>query len=208
MKISGVLFDLDGVLLDTEGNYTTFWDGVNRRYPTGVENFAHVIKGTTLPTILNTYFPSEPIQQKIRAELLDHEQNMPFVPFDGVFELLDLLHRSGRRIAVVTSSNREKMNRVFRSLPRLEQSIDTLVTDEDISASKPDPEGYLLAAARLCLPKGEYAVVEDSIAGLRAGRDAGGYVIGIATTNPREKIAPLADHVADSVSELINLFAE
>ena len=48
MEKVGVLFDLDGVLIDSEGLYTEFWDDIEKIYPTGVENFAYVIKGNTL----------------------------------------------------------------------------------------------------------------------------------------------------------------
>ena len=51
-----VLFDLDGVIIDSESLYTVFWNDMDRLYPTGVENFAKVIKGSTLPKIFETYW--------------------------------------------------------------------------------------------------------------------------------------------------------
>lgn len=202
MQLKAVLFDLDGVLLDTEGIYTDFWDGLVRKYPTGIENFALVIKGTTLPTILSRYFPDPDVQADIIALLKDFEQSMPFRLFDGVEPLLRSLRRAGIATAIVTSSNRAKMQRVYAELPILAEYIDTLVVDEDVTASKPDPEGYLLAARRLNALPDAFAVVEDSIHGLEAGRRAGGRVVGIATTNPRERIAPLADFVAPTVASI------
>ena len=59
MAIKSVLFDLDGVLVDSESIYTEFWSDVERHFPTGVDGFSLKIKGTTLPSILNTYFPVE-----------------------------------------------------------------------------------------------------------------------------------------------------
>lgn len=208
MRFHSVLFDLDGVLLDTESIYTLFWEDIDRRYPTGIDNFALKIKGTTLPNILSTYFPKEEIQNEIITLLSEHEKSMPYILFEGAIDLLEELHRIGTSVAVVTSSNRKKMVHVFDVLPELSRNVDLLITDEDVTASKPDPQGYRLAAERLNAIGKDYAVVEDSIAGLKAGRGAGAYVIGIATTNSRETIAPLADYVADTVADIKKLFAE
>ena len=205
MRIKAVLFDLDGVLIDTESIYTDFWQEVDRRHPTNVDNFAMVIKGSTLNEIFHKYFPDKNVQEEVAGELKVFEENMPYRFFDGTENLLVRLRENGLSIAVVTSSNRTKMMRVFKSLPALQSGIDTLVTDEDVTESKPHPQGYLLAAKRLGVEPSLCAVVEDSLAGLTAGRRAGAYVVGIATTNPRSAILPLADTVLDSVAELAEL---
>lgn len=202
MSLKAVLFDLDGVLIDTEGIYTEFWANIDRKYPTGVENFALVIKGTTLSDILERYFPASEIQMEIRRTLKEFEEEMPYVFFDGAEDLLRLLKTRHISTAIVTSSNRAKMGKVYGRLPILGEMIDTLVTDEDVTESKPDPEGYLLAAGRLGAESGEFAVVEDSMHGLEAGRRSGGYVVGIATTNPREKVVERADYVGDTVADI------
>ncbi len=200
--IKSVLFDLDGVLVDTEGIYTEFWSEMDRLFPTGVDNFAYAIKGNTLTKILGIYFPDKDTQGKIRLMLSEHEAYMEYRLFPGAISLLEDLKELGISTAIVTSSNRVKMERLFRALPQLSKVVDTLVTDEDVTASKPDPQGYLIAAKRLGADAGEFAVVEDSLAGLEAGRRAGAVVVGLATTNPAEKIAPLADLVASDIGQL------
>lgn len=202
MNIKAVLFDLDGVLLDTEGTYTEFWADVDRRHPTGVENFAQVIKGSTLAKIYERYFPDETIQAEITRDLREFEDSMPFIMYEGALELLSQLRERSIATAIVTSSNRVKMARVMSELPQLAALIDTLVTDEDVERSKPDPEGYILAAKRLNAYPEAFVVVEDSINGLHAGRASGGRVTGLATTNPREAIEPLADIVVDTIAYL------
>lgn len=201
-NIRAVLFDLDGVLVDSEGIYTDFWNMVDGIYPTGVENFAFVIKGTTLTEILDRYFPAPDIQAKIRELLKTQEREMVYRLFDGIIPMLEDLRRSGVMSAIVTSSNRRKMKALFEAIPELETLVDTIVTDEDVTESKPSPQGYLLAARRLGVTEGEFAVVEDSIAGLQAGRAAGAVVVGISTTNPAERIAPLSDLVLSSAAAL------
>lgn len=198
MKLKAALFDLDGVLLDTEGIYSDFWHGIDLEYPTGIEDFAHYIKGSTLSTILDRHFPPE-VHTDIRARLSAFERSMPYRLFDGAADLLTSLKSHGIATAIVTSSNREKMRRVFREVPVL-ATVDTLVVDEDVTASKPDPQGYMLAARRLNALPSAFAVVEDSLHGLEAGRRSGGLVVGIATTNPRQVVEPLSDYVADTVA--------
>lgn len=199
--MQAALFDLDGVLIDTEGTYTEFWSAMDRDFPTGVADFAHVIKGSTLPHILQTYFPGEAVQAAIHRRLVEFERTMRYRMFDGVPELLAQLRREGLKIAMVTSSNRKKMDSVFQQLPSLQAAIDTMITDEDVTHSKPDPEGYLLAARRLGAEPSQCYVFEDSLNGLRAGRAAGAVVVGVATTNPRQVIAPLSDIVVDNTAD-------
>ena len=66
----GVLFDLDGVLLDSEGNYTIFWAQMDKEFPTGIENFASYIKGLHLTRILG-FFESDEVRQQVQDRLLD-----------------------------------------------------------------------------------------------------------------------------------------
>lgn len=202
MSVKSVLFDLDGVLTDTEGIYTQFWSDIDRRYPTGVDNFAAAIKGNTLSHILGTYFADEATRDEIRALLRRLEADMPYRLFDGAIELIDGLQAAGITTAIVTSSNRAKMDSLFARIPALSLRIDTLVTDEDVTASKPDPQGYLLAARCLGAAPGEFVVFEDSFAGIEAGRRAGAIVVGVATTNPRSAIEPLADITVDTVADI------
>lgn len=201
MQLKSVLFDLDGVLVDSEGVYTDFWSEIDSVYPTGVDGFAMKIKGSTLPTILNTYFPSETHPDILkRLERLEHE--MDYRLFPGVERLLGELREAGVTAAIVTSSNRPKMDHLFRCIPLFNDYIDALVTDEDVTESKPSPQGYLIGASRLGSAPVNCVVVEDSLAGLRAGRASGAVVVGLATTNPREAVEPLANCVLPDASHI------
>jgi HAD superfamily hydrolase (TIGR01509 family) len=200
-KRIGVLFDLDGVLIDTEPSYTEFWGAVGRRYNCGIEDFAHIIKGNTLGNILNTYFPDKAVQEEIVRDLKRHEAEMQYRVFDGVVEFVADLHKRGVRTAIVTSSNNIKMQHVREQLPELLANIDAVLTEEDVTKSKPDPQGYMLAAERLGCASEDCYVFEDSLAGLEAGRRSGSKVVGVATTNAREVIADKADFVVDNTAE-------
>lgn len=198
----GALFDLDGVLIDTEGIYTEFWHDIDLRFPTGVENFEYVIKGNTLEAIMGTYFPDEEIREQILMLLKAQEADMDYRFFDGVERFLADLKEAGVRSAIVTSSNGVKMEHLFKKLPVLNDVIEVVITGDDVTHSKPDPEGYKLAARRLGLDSERCVVFEDSLVGVEAGRRAGGAVVGVATTNPKEKLQPMTDVVVDNITEL------
>lgn len=197
----GALFDLDGVLIDSESQYSQFWSSMDRLYPTGVNDFAMVIKGSTLPKILNTYFPDATMQADIRQQLSEFENNMHLPMYGGVPELLRSLRQAGWKLAVVTSSNPAKMAVVRLHNPGFDSIFDTIITDADVTRSKPDPQGYMIAAERLGCRPDQCVVFEDSINGLKAGRRSGARVVGVATTNPRQTIAPLADMVIDLTAQ-------
>lgn len=201
MKIAA-LFDLDGVLIDSESIYTVFWNRMNELFPTGIDNFSYVIKGTTLPQILDRYFPDPKVQAELRVYLKKQEAEMVYRIFPSVERFLKALKEKGIPTAIVTSSNDAKMKVLFDSLPGFRDYFDVVVTDTDVTRSKPDPQGYMLAAERLGVPS-EYCVVfEDSRAGLEAGRRAGGKVVAVATTLTHEDIAGCGDIVIDSFEEL------
>lgn len=94
------------------------------------------------------------------------------------------------------------MNAVYRKHPEFHSLFDAILTSEDFSASKPDPDCYLKAAERFHLSPEECIVFEDSFNGLKSGRAAGMLVVGLATTNSAEQIAPFSDVV---ISDYIGL---
>lgn len=200
-KNIAALFDLDGVLIDSESIYTEFWNKIDRLYPTGIPNFAYVIKGTTLPEILDTYFTDPEIRVHVLDHLREQEKNMRYVIFPHVVDFLKQLRLEGIPTAIVTSSNETKMADLFSRLDGFRDYFDIVITDADVVRSKPDPEGYKLAASRLGVPSERCVVFEDSRAGLEAGRRAGGKVVAMATTLKREDIENKGDIMLKSFED-------
>ena len=194
------LFDLDGVLLNTEPIYDLFWNEASKRYGLGIDNFARLIKGTTLPYIMKKYFSgySEEFRQQVIRESNAYEETMPFPPMPGSLEFLRMLKEHGVRTGLVTSSTASKMERVFSQLP-IEEQFDTIVTADRITRGKPDPMCYLLAAKDLNVDPADCLVFEDSFNGIQAGTDAGMRVIGLSTSNPAES---LRDKVYEVIPDL------
>lgn len=194
-KFKAALFDLDGVVFDTEPQYSVFWGGICRQYHPEHPGLEHEIKGQTLTQIYDRWF-SGPLlaeQKSITSRLNDYEQQMSYEYIAGFEALIDSLHRHGVKTAVVTSSNIPKMESVYRHQPGFKSLFDAILTSEDFERSKPDPDCYQKAAQRLGAQSDECIVFEDSFNGLRSGRAAEMAVVGLATTNAVEAIKPLSD---------------
>lgn len=195
MNIKAALFDLDGVVFDTEPQYTRFWGGVFREYKPGSVDLELKIKGQTLVQIFDGYFDNPDERAAITKKLDAFERQMTFEYVDGFEAFISDLKRNGLKTCVVTSSNQEKMGNVYASHPEFKLYFDHILTSEDFSKSKPAPDCYLKGADVCgCLPS-ECVGFEDSYNGLRSVRGSGAFVVGLATTNSAELIAPLSDWV-------------
>ena len=197
--MKAALFDLDGVVFDMEPQYTVFWGQQCREFHPEHPGLEHEIKGQTLVQIYDAWFsgPLAERQTEITERLNRFEQQMSYDYIAGFVEYITDLRRQGVKTAVVTSSNQPKMEAVYQSHPEFCELFDAILTSEDFERSKPDPDCYLKAAARLGVSKDDCVVFEDSFNGLKSGRAAGMYVVGLATTNSADAIAPLCDEVID-----------
>jgi HAD superfamily hydrolase (TIGR01509 family) len=195
MQFKAALFDLDGVVFDTEPQYTVFWGSQCRLYHPEHPGLEHEIKGQTLTQIYDQWF-SGPLlsEQPVITERLNaFEAQMHFDYIAGFEAMIADLRSHGVKTAVVTSSNLPKMQAVYRYQPQFQALFDAILTSEDFERSKPDPDCYLKAAQRLGAATGECIVFEDSFNGLRSGRAARMAVVGLATTNPAASIRDLSD---------------
>lgn len=193
--MKAALFDLDGVVFDTEPQYTEFWGSQCRLYHPERPGLEQEIKGSTLTQIYDRWFSGdlESEQPVITRRLDAFEAQMRYEYIAGFEQLIADLHAHGVKTAVVTSSNQPKMESVYRAQPQFKQLFDAILTSEDFEHSKPHPDCYLKAAARFNAEPSECIVFEDSFNGLKSGRAAGMKVVGLATTNPADSIAPLSD---------------
>ena len=194
--VKACLFDLDGVVFDTEPLYTLFWRNLDKRLRPNIDNFEHIIKGQTLVQIYDKYFAGEEEkQEEITAFVNEYEQNMSFNYITGFEDFVKDVRSKGIKTAVVTSSNLEKMLNVYNKHPEFKGYFDEILTSEDFEESKPSPDCYFKAAARFGVSPKECIVFEDSFNGLRSGIASGARVIGLATTNPVAEIEPYTKEV-------------
>lgn len=185
-----VLFDMDGVVLDTEIQYNVIWKQIGDKYNAGIENFEYVIKGTTLPNILDKYFShlSANERQSLINDLMEFEDKMDYRrEVKGAGAFINELKRNGIKVGLVTSSNNDKMASVYKQND-LRKTFDTMITANRIVKGKPDPMCFLLAAEDLGYKPQDCFVFEDSFAGIEAGNRADMIVVGVATTHPAESL--------------------
>lgn len=203
MKFSVALFDLDGVIFDTETQYYVFWGKMCRKYHPDKPGLENVIKGQTLLQIFDNYFSDFKSEQNLIIEQLNNfESNMNYLYINGIVEYLHDIRKNGVRTAVVTSSNNAKMKAVYKSRPEFRDLFDEILTAEDFEKSKPDPDCYIKGALRFGCNTSECIVFEDSFNGLKSGRSANMKVFGLSTTNPSETILPYSDYVIPDFSNL------
>lgn len=189
-KCIAALFDFDGVVMDTETQYTVYWDEVGRQYHPELPHFGALIKGQTLTQIYDKHFAGMTEEQsKITAGLNRFEREMTLEYIAGVVDFMKDLRAHDVKIAIVTSSNELKMANVYAAHPELKESlVDRILTAEMFTRSKPAPDCFLLGAEVFGTVPQNCVVFEDSFHGLEAGNAAGMTVVGLSTTNTAEAI--------------------
>ncbi|MCL2650224.1 MAG: HAD family phosphatase [Candidatus Azobacteroides sp.] len=196
------LFDMDGVIIDTEPQYDIHWKAIGKKYRPDIEGFEKIIKGTILPDILNRYFShlSEEEIASLKQIHDEFERNMSYPEIPGAVAFVRSLREAGIPTGLVTSSGEEKVSSVDKAY-HLNKLFDTVVTAQRIKEGKPDPMCYLLAAEDLGANPSDCVVFEDSFAGIQSGIAAGMKVIGLSTTNARES---LLDKVYEVIPDFSN----
>ena len=193
-QLKAALFDLDGVVFDTEPQYTIFWGSQCRLYHPEHPGLEHEIKGSTLQQIYDKWWSGELEKERdiVTRRLNEFEAQMDYSYIAGFEAFVRDLRQHGVKTAVVTSSNMPKMESVFRVRPEFKSLFDAILTSEDFAESKPSPDCYLKGAERFGVSPDDCVVLEDSINGLKSGRAAGMYVVGLTTTNTKENIESLS----------------
>ncbi len=196
--VRAVLFDLDGVLVNSQSAIDGVWARWTERHGLAHDHVLPHIHGRRSVEIVQRYAPGADLDTEVRWLLqaeIDSAAGLRAYP--GAARLLALLGPS--EWAVVTSGARAlataRLTSAALPIPRV------FVTADDVRHGKPDPEGYLRAAELLGVPIADCAVIEDAPAGVAAGRAAGAVVVGVATTMPAETLSS-AHLVLPSLAQL------
>jgi HAD superfamily hydrolase (TIGR01509 family) len=195
-----VLFDLDGVVIDTRQSVTDFWQAVaaEQNVTLIADDFDNHVHGVPAVATLRALFPGLPPEQD--GAFLDratrYELGLRYEEVVGVRPLLRSLKAAKVKKALVTSGTSRKVEEVRRQLT-LDGLFDVIVTAADIEAGKPDPACYLAAAAKLEVPPVECVVFEDAVSGVRAAVAAGMTCIGVQTGRLADRL------VAEGVRHVI-----
>lgn len=197
------LFDMDGVIVDTEPIYSEFWRKVAISNNLDVNSFIHKVKGRTISDIVNQLLTglSEHSINKVLNDLEVFERTVDFPEIPGVLDFICKAKSCGIRVALVTSSSQMKLNRVIRE-KCITGLFDTIVSGIDVRNSKPAPDCYLIGASRLNVKIENCYVFEDSLAGISSGNSAKMSVIGVASTYQEDELKHLCKK---TITNFINL---
>jgi HAD superfamily hydrolase (TIGR01509 family) len=196
MMIRAVVFDLDGLMFDTEALFFRVSSQAlaARGKPFTRETMLSLI-GLRADAALRIWKtlagadePVEDLLADVRQRFLA-EMDTAVHPTPGLFVLLDHLTRRALPLAVATSSRRAYADRLLTQ-HGLADRFELILASEDVTRGKPDPEIYRLAASRFGVPPGSMLVLEDSPAGLAAAKGAGAIAVGVPHEHsPAEALA-------------------
>ncbi|NPB09505.1 MAG: HAD family phosphatase [Thermodesulfobacteria bacterium] len=211
-EAEAVLFDMDGVVLDSMPWHVRAWQEAFREFGLNVpEEALYLHEGAIEAETSRKIFEDQgvtPTEELFRAVLkrqreLFRQKYWPFVkPFPEIPDLLADLRREGKRLALVTSSHREILEEI---LPEdLRRLFHFILTGDQVRRRKPHPEPYLLAQKQLSAPTEGTVAVENAPAGIKSAKGAGLYCVALMTTLPEHHLQE-ADLVLPSHQELYRL---
>jgi len=195
MTSSAVIFDMDGVLIDSGVHHRAAWQALLTELgeePAHPEYWRLTIgrpSEEAVPLLLGRRVSEHEARRLARRkrDLYTDFSRSGVVPVAGVRDFIAALSRLGIPRAVGTSASRFDLDRLLVTVG-LRRHFEVIVTAEDVTMGKPDPEVYELAAARLRVPPGACIVFEDSLVGVEAARRAGMRAVGVTTAHSETEL--------------------
>jgi len=206
-QIKAILFDMDGVVVDSENLYSQSEKKLLAQY--GVkfnQSDWYYIKGCTEKQFYDLVYAKFNINIP-RDQLIDKGRNFlkniftQKLDYMNGFNEIHSIFKKQYKLALVTSTGPELVNHID-SLLSIYEKFDIVITSKDTTIHKPQPEPYLIAMKRLQLEPNQCIVFEDSIQGIKAGKAAGSYVIALEGSLEKEVLTE-ADLIISSFYDLI-----
>jgi HAD superfamily hydrolase (TIGR01509 family) len=194
--VQGVLFDLDGVLTDSE----PWWDDVRIEFARAhdrpwTREDQHAVMGANSPEwagimrsrLALEHLDADTIQDAIVDGMVERYRSRPSPVIAGAPDEVRRI-AARRPVAIASSSHRRVIEAAVDALG-LHDVFGAIVSSDEVARGKPEPDVYLLAADRLGVPASQCVVVEDSLNGVRAGKAAGAFVVLV----PNPSVPPAGD---------------
>ena len=205
----GVIFDMDGVLVDSYRAHFQSWQMLCREQDLRMTEADFVATfGRTSREVIRHLWGDHAFDDRTIAALDDRKEALfrellrqDFPAMDGAVALIDCLRDAGFRLALGSSAPRENVDVVLEQLARRD-AFQAAVTGNDVTRGKPDPQVFLLGAERLGLPPASCLVIEDAPLGVTAARAAGMRCVGFASTGRNAESLAEADLVVNRLDQL------
>ena len=203
MKDIGLLFDMDGVIVDNHLYHYQTWEIICKKYgkPLSAESYKQNLNGRTLNEVVQFIFDQEMPLPKVREigeekEALYRELYKPHLkPTSGLIEFLDKCKSASIPMVVGTSAPMANVIFTLDGLGIRDYFVDVL-DERAVTIGKPHPEIYQKCTKAIGLPNSACVVFEDALSGIKAGRAAGSKVVALATSHTREELD--ADIIIDT----------
>ena len=180
MGKKAVIFDMDGVIFDTERVYLEIWQSVFEKYGYKMTKELYItVMGTGRKNVIKTFLenfgddlPIEKMYEEKDNQLFYIIENQGIPLKKGVKELFSMLKEKNYKIALATSAKRERVEKQIKD-KWLKESFDAIVCGDDVEKGKPSPDIFLKAAKEIDVEAKDCFVVEDSPAGIKAAFSGG-----------------------------------
>ena len=208
--MKAVIFDMDGVIVDTNPTHHTAWHRYFEQHgkPLTDADFLQHVSGKHNSQIVRHLFADKPLTDDEIRQLGDEKEALfrelykdIITPVSGIPEFLKALKEAGIKTAVGTSAPLENLDFVLDALD-LRPYFDVLLHERSITHPKPDPEVYQKAMSMLGVSPDESVIFEDSMTGIQAAKASGAYVVGVATTQSPDELRPFVNDVIRDFTEM------
>lgn len=207
MKEIGLIFDMDGVLVDNHEYHFLSWQRLAGKYDINIDEtfYREKMNGRTLMELMKVVFdrPMEVAEARsigMEKEALYRELYHDYRALTpGLLSFLEAAKKAGIPMAVGTSAPKENVIFTLDGL-NIRHYFTDVVDDRAVTKGKPDPEVYLKCAAAINREPKNCVVFEDALSGIQAGRAAGSKVIALATSHKREELS--ADLIIDDFRQI------
>jgi beta-phosphoglucomutase len=211
-QFRALIFDLDGVIIDTESLHAEAKRTTFEKYEIRVPgNLYAEFRGRSDQDMIEHVVREFGARSLSAADVLSYKHDVfrtlheKIAPVEGVLEFIRLARRHFEKLAVTTSATKENQEFAFEKFG-LQPFFDVVVTAEEISRTKPHPDPYLQTTKKLNLNPASCMVIEDSKNGILSAKEAGCVVVAITTSFSRDELKEAnAHYMVESFAELASL---